>query len=82
MAKKKDEAEKRKALFRAVFGTPEGEKVLSILSASVRINTHCFVAGDPHETSFKCGQHSVIHYIRSMTDDTAAMPHQEETIDE
>ena len=82
MAKAHSEMEKRKDLFRAVFSSPEGQNLLAILEQSVRADMHCFVAGDPHHTSFKCGQHSVIHYIKSMMSEKSDKPYQEVTNNE
>jgi hypothetical protein len=65
MARQKNETQTRQ-LFKAVFDSPEGREVLSHLRALCFMDTHCFVAGDPHMTSFNEGKRATCAYILSL----------------
>lgn len=62
----------RRADYRAVFQTPEGERVLADLARTVRFRETPLVPGAPDETAVQIGQHDVIRHILRMvhmTDD-------------
>ena len=49
--------------YRAVFNTKDGERVLEHLSKVCFLDVTSFTPGDPHSTSFKEGQRSIVLQI-------------------
>ena len=68
-----------KKTYRQLFNTDEGKIVLRDLKLRNHALTTTFVAGDPHDTSFREGQRSVILTImRMMEEKTKAEIQQQE----
>lgn len=56
----------RRAAYRAVFGTPDGERVLADLAQTTRFTETPLVPGAPDETAVAIGQHDVVRHILRM----------------
>ena len=68
-----------KKTYRQLFNTDEGKVVLRDLKLRNHVLSSSFVAGDPHDTSFREGQRSVILTImRMMEEKTKAEIQQQE----
>ena len=61
-----------KKTYRQLFNTDEGKIVLRDLKLRNHALTTTFVAGDPHDTSFREGQRSVILTIMRMMEEKTA----------
>ena len=58
-----------KKTYRQLFNTDEGKVVLRDLKLRNHVLSSSFVAGDPHDTSFREGQRSVILTIMRMMEE-------------
>ena len=58
-----------KKTYRQLFNTDEGKIVLRDLKLRNHVLSSSFVAGDPHDTSFREGQRSVILTIMRMMEE-------------
>ena len=58
-----------KKTYRQLFNTNEGKVVLRDLKLRNHVLSSSFVAGDPHDTSFREGQRSVILTIMRMMEE-------------
>lgn len=61
-----------KKTYRQLFNTDEGKIVLRDLKLRNHALTTTFVAGDPHDTSFREGQRSVVLTIMRMMEEKTA----------
>ena len=61
-----------KKTYRQLFNTDEGKIVLRDLKQRNHVLSSSFVAGDPHDTSFREGQRSVILTIMRMMEEKTA----------
>ena len=60
------EAKPVAAAYRALFDTPEGQRVMRDLAAYCRVGTSSFTAGDPHQTAFNEGARDVFLHVAEM----------------
>ena len=58
-----------KKTYRQLFNTDEGKVVLRDLKLRNHVLSSSFVAGDPHDTSFREGQRSVVLTIMRMMEE-------------
>jgi len=68
--------EELKALYRTVFGSPDGRQVFDDLLARTSVYSVTFKADNTHETAFSEGQRSVGLFLRNMitVDDVRELP--------
>ena len=55
-----------RGLYRQVFNTPEGKKILADLQMRCWIDRPTYASQDTHETAFREGQRSVVLSITNM----------------
>ena len=61
-----------KKTYRQLFNTDEGKVVLRDLKLRNHVLSSSYVAGDPHDTSFREGQRSVVLTIMRMMEEKTA----------
>ena len=60
------------AAYQRIFSSPEGERVLLDLVKVARLDIPTFAAGDPHETSYREGERSIVlRIIKTINTDPA-----------
>lgn len=59
------ELDRRRALMRRVFGSPDGQEVLALLIGS--FGGACYQRGDSHHTAYLNGARELLLYIQDMT---------------
>ncbi len=57
---------KLRAMYKSVFDTDNGQKILKDLEARCNWRSTSYVAGDPNATAFEEGKRAVLLHIHSM----------------
>mgnify|MGYP003110489223 CR=1 FL=1 len=60
------EIQKMRAMYKGVFDTDNGQKVLKDLEARCNWRATSYVAGDPNATAFEEGKRAVLLHIHNM----------------